>query len=43
MFRLVKHYIKFTIKTRDRWRHHFNLNNFWFGAKNLTLIYDLSH
>ena len=24
-------------------RHHFDLRNFWFGAKQLTLIYNLSH
>ena len=43
MFRLVKYSSKFTIKPRDRWRHHVDLSNFWFGTKNLTLIYNLSH
>ena len=38
-------FFRFTIKTLDKWRHqkrlwrhHFHLNNFWFGAKKLTLI-----
>ena len=50
MFRLVKYSSKFTIKPRDRWRHqkrlwrhHVDLSKFWFGTKNLTLIYNLSH
>ena len=41
-FRLVKHSFKFTIKTRDRWRHqkrlwhhYFNFRIFWFVTKNL--------
>ena len=49
MFRLVKYSFKFTIKTRDRWRHqkrlwrhHFDLSNFWLASKNLTLISNLS-
>ena len=43
-------FFKFTIKTLDRWRHkkrlwrhHFDLSNFWFEAKKITLIHNLSH
>ena len=50
MFRLVKYSFKFTIKTRDRWRHqkrlwrhHYDLSIFWFASKNLTLISNSSH
>ena len=50
MFRLDKYPLKFTIKTRDRWRHqkrlwrhHFDLSNFWFETETLTIISNLSH
>ena len=43
-------FFKFTIKALDRWRHqkrlwrhHFDLSNFWFETKNLTLTHSLNH
>ena len=43
-------FFKFAIKTLDRWRHQkrlwrhrFDLSNFWFESKLLTLIHNLSH
>ena len=50
MFRLVKHSFQIydqnswqMTSSKSLWCHHFDLSNFLFGTKNLTLIYYSSH